>query len=83
LLVPGNRKARQRDHVCYHERGMTAPTRPNEAAWEPEALELPLETPRRPANRVPYWQDEEVEEQRSGHPPERERGSHVIVIDMA
>jgi hypothetical protein len=63
---------------------MTAPTTCIDAAWEPEALELPLETPRRPATLLPYWQPDD-EEQRSVRPQQGdgERGSHVIVIDMA
>jgi hypothetical protein len=63
---------------------MIAPSRPQNAAWEPEALELPLESPHRP-NRMPYYEDDEPAEQarRSGRPSEGERGSHVIVIDMA
>jgi hypothetical protein len=58
---------------------MTAPTRP----WEPEALELPLEQPRR--IQLPNWQRDEDEptwtvDQRTGR---EVPGSHVIVIDIA
>jgi hypothetical protein len=60
---------------------MSAPTRPETAAWEPEALELPLggEQPRR--IKLPYRQPDEADDQRTGR--EGLPGSHVIVIDIA
>jgi hypothetical protein len=62
---------------------MSAPLRPNDAAWEPEALELPLEPPVR-APRVPRWQ-QPVEQADDEPTPFKESvpGSHVIVIDIA
>jgi hypothetical protein len=57
---------------------MNAPTRPTDAAWEPEPLELPLEAPRRRELPTRPWTSTDDEEQRTGLP-----GSHVIVIDIA
>ena len=63
---------------------MSAPPRPTDATWEPQALELPLEPPRRQGTtRVPYWQIDEEDDPRSGPAREGEPGSHVIVIDIA
>ena len=73
---------------------MSAPPRPTDATWEPQALELPLEPPcRQGIPRLPYWQTvvpdghpdavDDEEDQRSGPAREGEPGSHVIVIDIA
>lgn len=61
---------------------MSAPLRPNDAAWEPEALELPLEPPVR-APRVPRWQQPEADDEQPAPFKESVPGSHVIVIDIA
>jgi hypothetical protein len=55
---------------------------PNDRAWEPKPLELPLEPPRRGPRPVRSWDvtDAEAETERSG---EERAGSHVVVIDIA
>jgi hypothetical protein len=61
---------------------MSAPPRPDQRPWEPEALELPLDRRPRPPTHPPPWLDGDPDDaRRSG---DRERpGSHVVVIDIA
>jgi hypothetical protein len=62
---------------------MSAPARPVHRPWEPEALELPLEPPRRGPSSYPLVVNNDGEDERDDVARGERAGSYVVVIDIA
>jgi len=75
--------ARGDDVVCYYVSRMSAPSRPTHRPWEPEALELPLESPRPRPRTFPPFVPNDIEDERDDVARGDRAGSYVVVIDIA
>jgi hypothetical protein len=77
------RNARRERALCYYPSRMSAPARPTHRPWEPEALELPLEPPRRVPPSYPVIVPSDGEDERDDVARGERAGSYVVVIDIA
>jgi len=62
---------------------MSAPSRPDQRPWEPDALELPLDRRPRVPTHPPSWHPGDPADDRRRSGDGERAGSHVVVIDIA